>query len=150
MTSLSAGGLYSSKNKSTEKKQRKYICLFLVKTRKWNIPKIVVGRAWRAYNAPKSCQECPGNCACHQLSDFGYLEKEQVREMLEGVLPSTQCNKDEKVIVIAIQHVFESVPWFMIPLWFYKLTEIHINSTLCLPQTYEIWCNQLRTSSLSC
>lgn len=84
------------------------ICLFLVKTRKLNIPKVVVNG--RTYKATKSCQECAANEACHQLGDFRYVEKDQLREMFEGVLPSTQCNKDEKVIVIAIQHVFESVP----------------------------------------
>lgn len=70
----------------TEKKAKKKTCLFLVKTRKLDIPQIVQGRA---HKATKSCQECAGNCVCHQLSDFWNSKKDQLRQVLEGVLPST-------------------------------------------------------------
>ena len=49
-----------------------------------------------------------------QLSDFWNAKKDQFGEVLEGV-PSKYFqlrNEDEKLIIIAIQHVFESVACF--------------------------------------
>ena len=64
---LSTGGLYSSTK--AQRKAKKKICLFPGQDTEMHIP----GTIWLP--STKSCQECAGNRACHQLGDFRYFSR---------------------------------------------------------------------------